>query len=57
MAVKRLTSQKVAEQRTYEKLRRDLDVLPPNRPGHGRKQAEMGVIKVRMASRSVGRGV
>ncbi len=51
MAVKRIIDEKVADERTYEKLRRDLDVLPANHPDRARIQAEHNAVKARLAVR------
>jgi len=53
MALKRIVSREVADDKTYEKLKRDRDILPPSHAGRGRKTAELNAAKARMAARRV----
>ncbi len=51
MAVKRIVETRTAEERTYEKLRRDLEIMTQGRPGRGRKAAELTRMKAKIAVR------
>lgn len=51
MAIKRVVDVKIANERTYEKLKRDLDVLPPAHRDRARIQREMNEVKAWMAAR------
>ena len=57
MAMKRIVSGKAAEERTFEKLRRDIETLPPGGAERAGRQAEMAALKARMAARRRAKGV
>ena len=49
--MKRIVDAKVADERTYEKLKRDLDILAPGHQDRARIQHELNDVKTRMAAR------
>jgi hypothetical protein len=51
MALKRLVTEKVADDKIFEKIRRELEVRPVDDPERERLQAEMTALKSRMAAR------
>jgi len=51
MALKRIISDQAVDEKTYEKLLRELDFLPPGHGDRGRITAELNTTKARMASR------
>jgi lipid A disaccharide synthetase len=48
MALKRLVTEEVANQNTYEKISRELDVLAPDDANRERLQRELDAVKDRM---------
>jgi hypothetical protein len=52
MALKRLVTEKVADEKLYEKLRRDLDLLPSNHADIKTAKATLKATKVRMVARA-----
>ena len=50
MALKRLVTEKVADEKLYEKLRRELDVLPDDHADFDRVEAALNATKARMAA-------
>jgi hypothetical protein len=52
MALKRLVSEKVADEKLYEKLRRDLDLLPTDHADIKTIKATLKSAKTRMVARS-----
>jgi hypothetical protein len=53
MMRKRIVDSRIAEERTVDKLTRDLDALPANSRDRARKQQEVADIKVLLAQRRV----
>lgn len=53
MALKRISNERAVAERTYEKLRRDLDYMRAAHPDRGRIQLELNSIKTRMSDRKV----
>ena len=51
MALKRLVTEKVADDKTFEKLRRELEVRGDDDPERERLEAAMTSVKSRMAAR------
>ena len=51
MALKRIVSDRAADEKTYEKLSRDLDFLPAGHNDRGRITTELNAAKARMAAR------
>jgi cyanate lyase len=51
MTLKRLVTEKVADQKIFEKIRRELEVRAVDDPERERLQAEMNSVKSRMAAR------
>jgi len=51
MALKRLVTEKVAYEKTYEKLRRDLDLLPTSHADNKKVKAVLKDIKAKMVAR------
>jgi hypothetical protein len=52
MAPKRLVTEKVADEKLYEKLRRDLDILPDNHADVEKVEAVLNETKARMVARA-----
>jgi len=52
MALKRLVTEKVADEKLYEKLRRDLDVLPDDHADIKKVKAALKAAKTRMVARA-----
>jgi len=52
MTLKRLVTEKVADEKLYEKLRRDLDILPDDHADFASVEAALNETKARMAARS-----
>ena len=52
MALKRLVTEKVADEKLYEKLRRDLDVLPDDHADVEKVETALNETKARMVARS-----
>jgi len=50
MALKRLVTEKVADEKLYEKLRRELDVLPADHADFAGVEAALNATKARMAA-------
>ncbi len=50
MTIKRIVKGKAAEERTFEKLRRDIEILPVGAE-RARKQADMAKVKTKIAAR------
>jgi len=48
MALKRIITEKVALERTYEKLRRELDLLPDNHADFSKVETALNETKARM---------
>jgi|TARA_B110000902_G_scaffold194442_1_gene220352 hypothetical protein len=51
MTVKRIIPDHVAEDRTYEKLNRDLDIKPADHADRERQEAELVAIKKKISNR------
>jgi len=51
MALKRLVTEKVADEKLYEKLRRDLDVLPDDHADIEKVKTVLNETKARMVAR------
>ena len=52
MALKRLVTEKVADEKLYEKLRRDLDILPDDHADFASVETALNETKARMAARA-----
>jgi len=52
MALKRLVTEKVADEKLYEKLRRELDVLPEDHADFAEVETALNETKARMVARS-----
>ena len=49
--MKKIYSDAVEEERTYRKLKLDLEVLPANHGSRGRKMQELATVKAKMTAR------
>jgi len=52
MALKRLVTAKIADEKLYEKLRRDLDLLPDDHVDFASVETALNETKARMVARS-----
>jgi len=52
MALKRLVPEKVADEKIYEKLRRELDVLPEDHADFEKVETALNETKARMVARA-----
>jgi len=52
MALKRLVTEKVADEKLYEKLRRELDFLPDDHADFGKVETALNETKARMVARA-----